>query len=64
LKDPNVKPYHAKPYPVPQSQEKQIKDEIRGLCKYGVLRKINHTQDGHVLYVHNLKTGWFSAIIS
>jgi hypothetical protein len=29
LKDPNVKPYHAKPYPVPHSQEKRLKDEIK-----------------------------------
>jgi hypothetical protein len=28
LKDPNVKPFYAKPYPVPYSQEKQLKDEI------------------------------------
>jgi hypothetical protein len=28
LKDPNVKPFHAKPYPVPYSQEKRLKDEI------------------------------------
>jgi hypothetical protein len=28
LKDPNVKPYHSKPYPVPHLQEKQLKDEI------------------------------------
>jgi hypothetical protein len=44
LKDPNVKPYHAKPYQVPHSQEKHLKDEIRLLCKYGVLRKINHSE--------------------
>jgi hypothetical protein len=44
LKDPNVKPYHAKPYPVPHSQEKRLKDEIRRLCKYEVLRKINHSE--------------------
>jgi hypothetical protein len=44
LKDPNVKPYHAKPYPVPLSQEKRQKDEIRRLCEYGVLRKINHSE--------------------
>jgi hypothetical protein len=44
LKDPNVEPYHAKPYPVPHSQEKQLKDEIRRFCKYGVLRKINHLE--------------------
>jgi hypothetical protein len=44
FKDPNDKPYHAKPYPVPHSQEKRLKDEIRQLCKYGVLRKINHSE--------------------
>jgi Reverse transcriptase (RNA-dependent DNA polymerase) len=44
LKDPNVKPYHAKPYPVPHSQEKRLKDEIRRLCEYGVLRKNNHSE--------------------
>jgi hypothetical protein len=44
LKDPNDKPYHAKPYPVPHSQKKQLKDEIRQLCKYGVLREINHSE--------------------
>jgi hypothetical protein len=48
LKDPNVKPYHAKPYPVPHSQEKQLKDEIRWLCEYGVLRKLT-TLNGLVL---------------
>jgi hypothetical protein len=44
LKDPNVKPYHAKPYPVPHSQEKRLKDEIKLLCEYGVLRKTNHSE--------------------
>ena len=44
LKDPNCKPYHAKPYPVPHSQEKRLKDEIKRLCEYGVLRKINNSE--------------------
>ena len=44
LKDPNVKPYHAKPYPVPHSQEKRLKEEIERLCSYGVLRKINNSE--------------------
>jgi hypothetical protein len=44
LKDPNVKPYHARPYPVPHSQEQRLKDEIRRLCEYGVLRKINNSE--------------------
>ncbi len=44
LKDPKVKPYHAKPYPVPYSQEKRLKEEIARLCSYGVLRKINNSE--------------------
>ena len=44
LKDPNEKPYHAKPYPVPQSQEKKLKEEINRLCEFGVLRKVNRSE--------------------
>jgi hypothetical protein len=44
LEDPNVKPFHAKPYPVPYSQEKRFKDEINRLCSYGVLREINNSE--------------------
>ena len=41
LKEPDTKPYHARPYPVPHSQEKKLRAEIERLCTYGVLRKIN-----------------------
>jgi len=41
-----AKPYHGKPYPVPKSQEKKLKEEIRRLEKYGVLRRINHSEWG------------------
>ena len=44
LKDPNCKPYHANPYPVPHSQEKQMKEEIDRLVEYGVLRKVNRSE--------------------
>ena len=44
LKDPNCKPYHARPYPVPHSQERRLKEEINRLCEYGVLRKINNSE--------------------
>jgi hypothetical protein len=44
LKDPNVKPFHAKPYPMPYSQVKQLKVEINRLGSYGVLRKINNSE--------------------
>ena len=46
LKDPDAKPYHARPYPVPQSQERKLKDEIERLVGFGVLRKVNY---GHRL---------------
>ena len=44
LKDPNCKPYHARPYPVPQSQEKKLKEEVERLCQHNVLRKINESE--------------------
>jgi hypothetical protein len=44
LINPMVKPFHAKPYPVPYSQEKRLKEEINHLCLYGVLRKVNNSE--------------------
>ena len=44
LKDPDCQPYHAKPYPVPHSQERKLKAEIQRLVDYGVLRKINQSE--------------------
>jgi hypothetical protein len=44
LIDPKVKPFNAKPYPVPYSQEKRLKEEINHLCSYGVLRKLNNSE--------------------
>ena len=44
LKDPETKPYHAKPYPVPHSQERKLRDEVGRLCDLGVLRKINRSE--------------------
>ena len=43
-KEADTKPYHAKPYPVPHSQEKQLKDEVEQLINYGVLRKENRSE--------------------
>jgi hypothetical protein len=61
--DPKVKPFHAKPYPVPYSQEKRLKEEISCLCLYGVLRKINNSEWA-CPNVHNCKTRRFPAIFS
>jgi hypothetical protein len=44
LKYPECKPYHSRAYPVPHSQEKKLKEEIKRLCDYGVLRKINRSE--------------------
>ena len=44
LKNEDVKPYHAKPFPVPYSQEVKLRDEIERLVKHNVLRKINRSE--------------------
>ena len=44
LKDQDAKPYHAKPYPVPQSQEAKLRAEIDRLVSYGVLRKVSRSE--------------------
>ena len=44
LKDPGCTPYHARPYPVPQSQEQKLRAEVERLVRYGVLRKINRSE--------------------
>jgi hypothetical protein len=45
LMDPDAKPYNAKPYPVPQSQEAKLKAEIERLVSYGaVLQKVNRSE--------------------
>src|SRR5210317_355464 len=41
---PEAKPYHARPYPVPQSQEQKLKNEVERLCKWGILKKCNNSE--------------------
>ena len=43
LKD-GVKPYHAKPFPVPKAYEQTLKDEVERLCKIGVLKRVNRSE--------------------
>jgi len=40
----NVRPYHAKAFPIPKSREETFKKEIARLCQIGVLRKVNHSE--------------------
>jgi Reverse transcriptase (RNA-dependent DNA polymerase) len=44
LIDKEVKPYHGKAYPVPQSMLSVFKQEIDRLCQIGVIRKINNSE--------------------
>ena len=44
LKEADTKPYHAKPYPVPRSQEKLRREEIARLISFVVLRKVNRSE--------------------
>ena len=50
LKQDNMKPYHSKPYPVPYSQEKKLKDEVQRLVEYGVLRNVNRSEWGSPMF--------------
>ncbi len=49
---PDAKPYHAKPYPVPHSQEKKLREEIERMCAHGVLRKVNRSEWGFQLSLY------------
>ena len=47
---PDVKPYHAKPYPVPFSQEQKLKDELDRFVSWNILRKVNHSEWGAPMF--------------
>ena len=61
LKDPHVKPYHAKPYPVPYSQEKKTQRRNQRSCSHSVLQKI---QNSGVPHVCHCKTRWFIKVFT
>ncbi len=45
--EPDVKTYHARPYPIPKANEATLKMEVERLCNYGVLRKIIDLNGDH-----------------
>ena len=47
----NAKPMFQKPYPVPKSQERKLKEEVERLVKFGVLRKVNKSEWGSPVFV-------------
>ena len=50
LKQQDTKPYHLRPYPVPHSQEKKLKDEVQRLVEYGGLQKVNRSEWGSPMF--------------
>jgi hypothetical protein len=54
---PNMKPYHASPYPIPKVHEATLKIELERLCKIGVLRKINQSEWGSPTFIIPKKDG-------
>jgi len=40
----DVKPYHARAFPIPKSREEGLKKEINRLCQLKVLKKVNHSE--------------------
>jgi hypothetical protein len=51
LTDPNCKPYHAKPYPVPYVHEQKLRDEVEHLIKWGILRKVNRSEWASPMFI-------------
>ena len=39
---PDVTPYHARAFPIPQVHTGTLKIKVERLCKVGVLKKVNH----------------------
>ena len=39
-----VRPYHAKPFPIPRVHEETLKKEVNRLVKMNVLKRINNSQ--------------------
>ena len=52
-----AKPYHGKPYPIPQKYEKTMVKEIRRLCSIGVLQKVNNLEWVSPTFIQPKKTG-------
>ena len=53
----NAKPYHAKPFPVPQVHEATLKKEIERLCKLGVLERDHDSEWAAPTFIIPKKNG-------
>jgi hypothetical protein len=53
----NVKPYHARAYPIPKIHEQTLKMEVNRLCKLNVLKRINRSEWGSPTFIIPKKDG-------
>jgi Reverse transcriptase (RNA-dependent DNA polymerase)/RNase H-like domain found in reverse transcriptase len=59
---PEAKPYHARPYPVPHSQEQKLREEVDRLVAVGVLRKVNRSEWGAPMFTISKKDNTLRSI--
>ena len=52
-----VKPYHAKPFPIPRVHEKTLRKEVDRLVKIGVLKRINNSEWAAPTFIIPKKNG-------
>ena len=52
-----VKPYHAKPFPIPKVHKPTLKKEVERLVEIGVLRKINISEWAAPTFIISKKNG-------
>ena len=58
----DVKPCHAKPFPIPKTLELNIKKEVYRLIKIGVLKKINNSQWTAPTFIITKINAWYKTI--
>ena len=53
----NIKPYHAKPFPIPKVHEPTLKKEVERLVKIDVLKQINNSEWAAPTFIIPKKNG-------
>ena len=53
----NIKPYHAKPFPIPRVHKGTLKKEVQHLCKIDVLKRINTAEWAAPTFIIHKKNG-------
>ena len=53
----NIKPYHAKPFPIPKVHEGTLRKEVERLVKIGVLKRVNRSEWAAPTFIIPKKNG-------